>query len=161
MKKSERMGRTILTVIIAVIVLLILGFCKRFSVNIVLSGSMEPVLKTGGIVFTDKEKKEPEIGDIITYQMENTLVTHRVSGIKGDTYMTKGDANDREDAMPVFPSQILGTVVFFLPYLGYGMAFLRQKTVFALITLMLIQELFFLGIQWKGERTKVRINKSE
>ena len=91
---------------------------KRFSVNVVLSGSMEPALKTGGIIFTDTKKTMPGIGDIITYRMDDMLVTHRVTDKRDSAYITRGDANEGEDAAPVMQEQIVGTVVFF--YSGFG-----------------------------------------
>ncbi|MFR6386288.1 MAG: S24/S26 family peptidase [Lachnospiraceae bacterium] len=45
------------------------------SVDSIMSGSMEPVLRTGGIVFTDTKERRPEIGDIVTYQVGETRVT--------------------------------------------------------------------------------------
>ncbi len=33
-----------------------------------MSGSMEPTLKTGGIVFTDTKRTEPSVGDIVTFR---------------------------------------------------------------------------------------------
>lgn len=148
MKKREYAGRILLAAIAGVF--LILAAFKRFSVNVVLSGSMEPALKTGGIIFTDTKKTMPGIGDIITYRMDDMLVTHRVTDKRDSAYITRGDANEGEDAAPVMQEQIVGTVVFFIPVLGYVAAFLKSKPVFGLISLMLIQELFFLGMQWKG-----------
>lgn len=148
MKKREYAGRILLAVIAGVF--LLLAALKRFSVNVVLSGSMEPALKTGGIIFTDTEKTMPGIGDIITYRLGDMLVTHRVTDKRDSAYITRGDANEGEDAAPVMQEQIVGTVVFFIPVLGYVAAFLQKKPIFGLISLMLIQELFFLGMQWKG-----------
>ena len=148
MKKREYAGRILLAAIAGVF--LLLAAFKRFSVNVVLSGSMEPALKTGGIIFTDTKKTMPGIGDIITYRMDDMLVTHRVTDKRDSAYITRGDANEGEDAAPVMQEQIVGTVVFFIPVLGYVAAFLKSKPVFGLISLMLIQELFFLGMQWKG-----------
>ena len=81
MKKREYAGRILLAAIAGVF--LILAAFKRFSVNVVLSGSMEPALKTGGIIFTDTKKTMPGIGDIITYRMDDMLVTHRVTDKEG------------------------------------------------------------------------------
>lgn len=148
MKKREYAGRILLAAIAGVF--LLLAAFKRFSVNVVLSGSMEPALKTGGIIFTDTKKTMPGIGDIITYRMDDMLVTHRVTDKRDSAYITRGDANEGEDVAPVMQEQIVGTVVFFIPVLGYVAAFLKSKPVFGLISLMLIQELFFLGMQWKG-----------
>ena len=79
---------------------------------VVLSGSMEPAIPTGGIVFTDTRQTAPCTGDIITYRLGETTVTHRVVRTEKGSYITRGDANDGEDASPVAPSQVVGTVVF-------------------------------------------------
>ena len=71
----------------------------------------------------------PGIGDIITYRMDDMLVTHRVTDKRDSAYITRGDANEGEDAVPVMQEQIVGTVVFFIPVLGYVAAFLKSKPV--------------------------------
>jgi len=70
----------------------------NFKVMTVLSGSMEPAIKTGSIVVI-KPEKNYKIGDIITfYSNESSLsITHRIYDakiIKNEVYyITKGDAN--------------------------------------------------------------------
>ena len=100
------------------------------SVDSIMSGSMEPVLRTGGIVFTDTKERRPEIGDIVTYQVGETRVTHRVIRKEHKGYVTKGDANNREDPTVVTADQIIGKVIFSLPCLGYAAVFVRQRTIF-------------------------------
>lgn len=89
----------------------------------VLSGSMEPNIQVGAIVY-DKEVDVSElaVGDIITYRLsEATLVTHRITAINETekTVTTKGDANDSEDGAPVSYSNIVGKYAFHIPFLGY------------------------------------------
>ena len=115
---------------------------------------MEPILKTGGIVFTDTKKQIPEIGDIITYQAGENRVTHRVIRKEKQGYVTKGDANNKEDPALVTADQIMGKVIFALPYLGYAAVFIKQKTVFVILAVMIAQEICFLLMQWKGERCR-------
>lgn len=61
MRIAEKAARILLTVIglfgLAVFFLPKIGI----SVDIVMSGSMEPTLKTGGIVFTDTKRTEPSV----------------------------------------------------------------------------------------------------
>ena len=99
----------------------------------VLSGSMEPELMTGGMVFTNTRDRIAEEGDIITYRLNEVTVTHRVVRIGQDSYITKGDANQQEDVNPVLPSQIVGTVCFSLPYLGAAASFLQNRACILLI----------------------------
>ena len=138
-----------------VILALILSVPKAAGIQpyVVLSGSMEPAIRTGGIVFTDTNKADPEPDDIITFEVnDGSLVTHRVVRTEKGSYITRGDANDGEDASPVAPSQVVGTVVFCLPRLGYAVAFLQKRTVFCLLLLVIVQEMIFFIIQRKGER---------
>lgn len=88
------------------------------------SGSMEPVLKTGSIIFT----KKPDTivpGDIVTFQKCDMTVTHRVLCEENGIYITKGDANKRKDAGIVLKSQMKGKVMklpgdrYCVPYAGY------------------------------------------
>ena len=71
MKKIERIGRMVLIVAVVAVGLLFWGPYKRFSVSVVLSGSMEPALKTGGLIFTDIKEVTPEKGDIIPLSPES------------------------------------------------------------------------------------------
>lgn len=107
-------------------------FCLQLlgiRADIVMSGSMEPALKTGSLVFTNTHEKEPETGEIITFQVGNSRVTHRLIRIEKGCYVTKGDSNDWEDSSLVYRDQMIGTVLFSIPYLGYAAAFLKTKEV--------------------------------
>lgn len=58
---------------------------------VVYSGSMEPKIPTGAVVFTKEGAYSPETGDIITFHNEDTVVTHRVVKKEEGTFITKGD----------------------------------------------------------------------
>ena len=144
MKTAEKAGRLFFAVLgLAGLLLLILPRIG-ISVDMVLSGSMEPKIRTGGLVFTDTNRKDPKIGDIITYSLNDSFVTHRVVRKEGSTLITKGDANDGEDLAPVSTEQVLGTVIFTIPFLGYLAAFMKRRTIFAILILMIAQELIFM-----------------
>lgn len=92
---------------------------------VVLSGSMEPSIKTGSVIIV-KSAKTYNIGDIITFgEMKNGKVpiTHRVVDIRVDKgnpiYFTKGDANEDIDQKQVSHREVLGKTLFAIPYLGY------------------------------------------
>ena len=82
---------------------------------IVLSGSMEPVIRAGDLIFihsTETEKLRE--GDVICYLDSGAAVTHRIIAIStGEDgllrYQTKGDANDAQDRISVTADQIQGT----------------------------------------------------
>lgn len=118
--------------LITALVLLIPGF---FGIRpyVVYSGSMEPGIRTGAVVFTKEGTFSPKEGDIITFHNADTVVTHRVIKNKDGICTTKGDANKNEDPVPVRESQIIGRVVFNLPYLGYVIHFLKARIPFAAV----------------------------
>ena len=64
---------------------------------VVYSGSMEPKIPTGAVVFIKEGAYSPETGDIITFHNEDTVVTHRVVKKEEGTFITKGDANKNAD----------------------------------------------------------------
>ncbi len=100
---------------------------------IVLSGSMEPEIQAGSIVYINQNIKIDEIEeqDIIGYCMNNGVrVVHRVIELdkKNHIAITKGDANRVKDLSPVSFEQIKGKSVISIPYAGYGIAWLRSAT---------------------------------
>lgn len=91
---------------------------------IVRSGSMEPVLNTGALVFVDTREQDFGCGDIITYRLsgsgdEAVLVTHRIIGETAEGFITKGDANEAPDPVPVNRMKIVGHALGQIPKAGY------------------------------------------
>ena len=120
---------TVSTILVTLVVILaLLLVAPRFfgiDTYVVISGSMEPEFKTGGLIYTTK-KVDPaniEIGDAITFKMsESTIATHRVIDIVDDNgvpkFQTKGDANEAPDANLVPYENVIGRALFDIPYLG-------------------------------------------
>lgn len=118
--------RMILLLLSAVGIVLFLPSLAGFQSYAVLSGSMEPAIHTGSIVYIDSNKRTPEAGDVITYRLGKINVTHRVKNIRENGfYETGGDANELSDAEYVSKEQILGIVCWTIPYLGYLVMYLR------------------------------------
>lgn len=110
-----------------------------YQLKTVLSGSMEPDIKTGSIIAV-KSVDDPtgfKKGDVITFQTkEDILVTHRIMEVNeaGQQYVTKGDANDGPDMEPVSAADIVGTYAgFTVPYVGYIMNFANSSEGAALL----------------------------
>lgn len=105
------------------IVLLLLMSAPRllgFRSYAVTSGSMEPMLPVGTLLWI-RASEEIQVDDVITFTLGKSVVTHRVERIElpGPRYVTKGDANDECDPHLVEKGQILGKVYMRIPYLGY------------------------------------------
>lgn len=112
------------------------------KVFIVQSGSMEPAIKVGSVVIV-KSVSDYRVGDIITfgpYSKTKPPTTHRIYEIKGDcpncTYVTKGDANNGPDQRDIRPADVVGKVMFDVPYVGYAVAAAKTPIGFALIIII-------------------------
>ena len=69
---------------------------------VVLSGSMEPVIRTGSLCFVYRRADYEDIctGDIIAFHVQGgNLVTHRVIAVTEEGLETKGDANELSDGI--------------------------------------------------------------
>ncbi len=85
---------------------------------VVLSGSMEPEFSVGDlIIFTERSSYEK--GDVVVFDDDSMIVTHRIVSITKEEVITKGDANNAED-FPIKPEQIKGKVLFVIPLVGYA-----------------------------------------
>ena len=100
---------------------------------VVLSGSMSPTFEAGSmVVVRPVEASEIAVGDIITYRepgAEETLTTHRVVVVErenGLQFITKGDANEVIDQDPVPAENLVGKVLFAIPYAGHVADFAHQ-----------------------------------
>jgi signal peptidase len=84
--------------------------------------SMQPALVVGDIVITrEVQANQVQVGDIIRYRQGDTFIIHRVVDVNrqgGSTFITKGDANNAQDA-PVSPGELEGKVILIIPKLGW------------------------------------------
>lgn len=114
-----------------------------YSVYSVLTGSMEPTMKTGSIVVVKNiPVNDIEKDDVITFRSNNTsnITTHRVSNIineDGLKFITKGDANNAEDPLPVNSNLVIGKVIFNIPFLGKALIFIRKNLLLIIAVLVI------------------------
>ena len=135
----KKIGSAVSTVIVIAVVLLALLLAGArvlgLQVYTVLSGSMEPNYHVGSIIYV--KEVDPftlEEGDAISFVIsENTVATHRIVGLVPDEedptvirFRTKGDANETEDNNLVHYRNVLGKVVWTIPYLGYVSDFVQN-----------------------------------
>lgn len=55
------------------------------------SGSMEPTLKTGSLIMGLRIHPEPQVGDIVVFQYEGTLMVKRIAAAGGDVIEHNGE----------------------------------------------------------------------
>ena len=160
-----------LTFIIAIALLLIISvfpITGNIKFMVVQSGSMEPEIKMGSIVMV-KPVDEYKIGDVISFGEVTRIkapTTHRVYDIKvveGEPYyITKGDANNAPDIREITKSEIIGKVLFSVPYAGYVVDFTKKPIGFALIIVVPAAIIIFDEIRRIfGEVGKMRQKKEE
>lgn len=96
-----------------------------FHAFVVLSGSMEPAIPTGSLVLVSR-RDAYHMGDVVTRRTPgkgNATITHRIVDVSENhgstTFHTKGDANESADEEDVRKENIVGRVLFSVPYLGY------------------------------------------
>jgi len=153
----------ILIVFIALVAVLlivsVLPIPGNYRIMAVQSGSMEPVIKTGSIVIVRPVPQSDyyKIGDIITFKETNktrTSITHRIYDIKVSegkpSYITKGDANNSPDRREITEKEVIGKVLFSVPYIGYLVDFVQKPIGFALI--IIIPAVIIIG----GELKKIK-----
>ena len=98
------------------------------------SGSMWPSLKRGDLILIKgvESKDEVEVGDIVVYKNPKGFTIHRVIKINEETFVTKGDANNVEDA-PVSYEEIIGKPLTInnkplrIPILGMVSVFINKN----------------------------------
>lgn len=127
--------------IIIYAVIIILALIASQHLNVVVSGSMEPVFYRGDIVVVENanflgisefDKTNLKVGDIVIYNAKwfPEPVIHRIIGVNKDAngnkyYTIKGDNNPVADPENVYPQQITGkvftinNVAIYIPKLGY------------------------------------------
>lgn len=87
---------------------------------VVISGSMEPSLKVGSILYYHEENiSNFETKDILVYKNRNHIISHRISKKVDKGFITKGDANKNNDFNVITEKDILGKGTnWCIPFLG-------------------------------------------
>lgn len=111
----------ILATLVLALLLAVPGFLGWQQMT-VLTGSMEPEIPVGSMVYVESVEPEALVeGDVITFDDgEGKTVTHRVvrnRTIEG-TIVTKGDANAEEDVEPIPYDNVIGKVTLTVPAAG-------------------------------------------
>lgn len=114
-------GTLMLLVVIAAALPLTVPNFMGYDVYNVVSGSMEPTIPIGSIIYVkDTDPADIKSGDIIAFQSGDSVIMHRVKENKvvEGTFVTKGDANEAEDMNNVPYDDLIGIVVRHIPILG-------------------------------------------
>ena len=99
------------------------GYIKA---RIVLTGSMEPAISPGDIIISANPQRIPaDIGEVITYQARRFdgspvgIFSHRIiGGSQENGWLVKGDNNPAPDVQKPQGSDVLGVLIFTIPFIG-------------------------------------------
>lgn len=95
-----------------------------YHIYTVVSGSMEPAIPTGSLVYIKEGKAEEAApGEVIAFYGaadSASIITHRVveNHVVMGEFITKGDANQSPDMNPVPYSRFIGKVEYSIPEAG-------------------------------------------
>ncbi|WP_407271280.1 signal peptidase I SipW [Radiobacillus sp. PE A8.2] len=106
-----------------------------YELKTVLSGSMEPEIKTGSIIAVKPGGDMTDFieNDVITFQQQDgKLITHRIVEVVGNgdnvLYRTKGDSNGTPDSNLVLADNVVAKYNgFTIPYIGYIISFAQSQ----------------------------------
>lgn len=141
-----------------------------YHIYSVVSGSMEPAIPVGSLVYIQEGAPEDmQEDDVIAFygaRDSNAIITHRVveNRVVMGEFITKGDANQTEDMNPVPYSNFIGKVVLSIPVMG-GLAQMLTSMTGKLIAVFvigiaLILEVTASVLDRKRYGTKVRGEKT-
>ena len=162
---------TLILIGILAILLLVIPTMIGYKPFVVLSGSMEPQIKTGSIAYNNTHVKAEDVkaGDVIVFKTEKTYVTHRVVSInENNSFTTKGDANKTEDLAPVKFENFKGKTVFSIPYLGKILNLMKSRIgIFILLSAVGINIVYAIFSEddnkkkWRGKNGETQQEKQQ
>jgi signal peptidase I len=133
------LGYAFAAVLVTFSVASVTGYVKA---RVVLTGSMKPSINPGDIVLTAPPSRvEPAIGKVISYQARQFngapvgVFSHRiVGGNAKDGWVLKGDNNPDPDVQHPKGADVLGVVVYVIPFVG---KLLSKRFLFTAIPLVI------------------------
>ncbi len=117
-------GTVLLVLVILLCIPVTLPRMMGYEIYAVVSGSMEPEMPVGSLVYVKgEEAAEIAEGEVIAFYSSvdaGSVITHRVveNRVVSGEFITKGDANEKEDMLPVPYGNLIGRAVFTLPGAG-------------------------------------------
>ena len=140
MKKITKVFQKILIIVLLIVLIYVLyskyivknSVTKIFGYGflVVVTGSMEPEIEEEELIII-KEFDNYDVGDIVTYETDGYLITHRIIQVTEDEIITKGDSNNEED-LKISENQIVGKVVYHSKFLRQ-ICYLLFENIFSII----------------------------
>ena len=120
------------------------------------SGSMEDEIRINDYVFVEITKDVKE-EDIISFESDGMIVTHRIVKMNEEEIVTKGDNNNVEDE-PIKLEQVIGKVVYIGK--GYGVVVKTITEPIVFISFFVTVFLFNLALS-DGKKERSTVNEEK
>lgn len=128
-KKSGKLVPALCNLAGTLILLSVIGFylpislahARGYEVYNVVSGSMEPAIPVGSVIYVETLPPEDVAeGDVIAFHGSDSIIAHRVvkNRVGEGEFITKGDANAENDMNPVGYQELIGRVCLHYPVAG-------------------------------------------
>lgn len=132
-----------MTALVAIIVMFSASNSGTSRLLVVESGSMSPAISTGSMIFVQTQE-DYSVDEVLTFKAsadDNALpTTHRLIEIVNSNeqtlFRTQGDANDAPDSELIPQDQVIGKVIFSIPYIGYLVSFVKTEIGFILLVII-------------------------
>ena len=124
--------------------------------------SMLGTIEPGSFVVLKAQEKY-EVGEIIGFSTDRESVfsgrnvVHRIIDERSGGFITQGDNNPKPDRGVVRESQIMGEVVFFTPFAGYIILFMRNPLIMVVLAIATI--MMQLGRKKKKPKQNLELEK--
>ncbi len=118
------LGMLLLVALVAACIPLTVPRLFGYQIYSVVSGSMEPAIPVGSLVYIKAQEPENvQEGDVIAFygaRDSASIITHRVveNRVLMGEFITKGDANQTEDMNPIPYDHFIGKVTRSIPRVG-------------------------------------------
>lgn len=131
-KTILKVSSAVLLIFFIILIILVSGVFKYKMVAIA-SDSMNPVYYRGDAVVYQKIKPDDvQEGEILAFQVNNQLVTHRVVKIiykdNKRQFITKGDNNEEIDRFEVGDKNVVGVVKYVVKYIAFPTIWFSEST---------------------------------
>lgn len=119
----------------------------------VISGSMEPTIPIGSLIVSKEVPvNKLQVGDIVSFESNGEIVTHRIAKIEDKKIYTKGDANESLDEG--YAEEIIGKVILHIPKIGVFFQIIQTTRgsvalVLTIVTFILLER--FIRLLWQTE----------
>ena len=134
-EKTKKNNRFYLALVCILLILVLLnsGLIK-YQTLVIGSNSMKNFMEKGDIVLIEHLEKDErynvKVGEILVYKYDGKIICHRVTKRLERSeqiyYKTKGDNNEKEDAIIISRDQVIGKILLRVKYIGLPSVWLSE-----------------------------------